>query len=85
MSNLEDSSPNSNPDAVDITYLLRRYNFKSTSQTWRWLESIGYGKDSGHWLDKIVVLKGVSLPYEFIADIDEKAWTINQNKGQTEQ
>lgn len=36
-------------EGVGITYIQKRFGFKTTKAAWNWLESIGYGKDSGLW------------------------------------
>lgn len=36
-------------EGVGITYIQKRFGFKSTKAAWDWLDSIGYGKDSGFW------------------------------------
>lgn len=36
-------------EGVGITYIQKRLGFKSTKSAWDWLDSIGYGKDSGKW------------------------------------
>lgn len=39
----------SESDGAGITAIQRSFGFKSTKAAWEWLESVGYGKDSGHW------------------------------------
>jgi anti-repressor protein len=39
----------SESDGAGITAITKAFGFKSTKDTWSWLESVGYGKESGHW------------------------------------
>lgn len=34
-------------EGVGITYIAKRFGFNNNGQAWQWLESVGYGKDSG--------------------------------------
>jgi phage regulator Rha-like protein len=49
-----DRSSGESSTGVGITYIARRLGFKSTAQCWKFLDSIGYGKDSGYWKDELI-------------------------------
>jgi hypothetical protein len=57
-------------DGVGITYLAKRYNFKTTQACRRWLESIGI-KDS-HWLVEPALVKTRKLPRELLLWLDRQ-------------
>jgi hypothetical protein len=60
-------------DGIGITYIQKRYGFKSTKQAWEWLESIGCGKFSGHWNSELVAVDRSALPRELLPKLDELA------------
>ncbi|MGB3203603.1 MAG: hypothetical protein WBB28_01305 [Crinalium sp.] len=51
-------------DGVGISYIQKRFGFRTTQAAWKWLESIGYGKDSGLWKESLCVVNAVKLPSE---------------------
>jgi anti-repressor protein len=55
-------------DGVGITYLTKRYNFKTTQACRRWLESIGI-QDS-HWLVEPALVKTRKLPRDLLPELD---------------
>lgn len=62
-------------DGVGITYIQKRYGFKSTKTAWDWLESIGCGKQSGHWETQLAAVERQSLPRDLLSKLDELAQT----------
>lgn len=67
-----DKSQDKVTEGVGITYLTKRFGFKDNCQTWQWLESIGYGKDSGKWENQLSAVTTPKLPKEAIADLARK-------------
>jgi hypothetical protein len=57
-------------DGVGITYLTKRYNFKTTQACRRWLESIGI-RDS-HWLVEPALVKTRKLPRDLLPELDRQ-------------
>jgi DNA-damage-inducible protein D len=62
-------------DGCGITYLQKRYGFKSTSATWAWLDSIGLGKESGHWHNELVGVTRQVLPRGLLDKLDDLSQT----------
>lgn len=60
-------------DGVGITYIQKRYGFKSTKAAWDWLESIGCGKQSGHWESQLAAVERQSLPRDLLGKLDDLA------------
>lgn len=60
-------------DGIGVTYIQKRYGFKSTKQVWDWLESIGCGKLSGHWASQLSAVERQILPRELLPKLDELA------------
>jgi hypothetical protein len=60
-------------DGVGITYIQKRYGFKTSKQAWEWLDSIGCGKFSGHWNSELVAIDRSALPRELLPRLDELA------------
>lgn len=56
-------------DGVGVTYVQKAMGFKSTRETWAWLESIGYGKDSGHWQLELTAVESSKLSRQLAQDI----------------
>lgn len=56
-------------DGVGITYIAKRFGFKSTKQAWAWLESIGYGKESQHWETQLSAVTHHKLPPEKLKEL----------------
>jgi phage anti-repressor protein len=57
-------------DGVGITYLTKRYNFKTTQACRRWLESIGI-LDS-HWIVEPALIKTRKLPRDLLPLLDRQ-------------
>lgn len=57
-------------DGVGITYIQKRYGFKTTKEAWAWLDSIGMGKDSNRWISEIKPVTAAVLDRECLADLD---------------
>ena len=58
-------------DGVGITYLQRRYGFRSTTEAWKALESVGLGKDNDRaWKPEIAAVTNLKLSSEYIAELD---------------
>jgi hypothetical protein len=60
-------------DGVGITAIQRQFGFNSTKQAWGWLESIGYGKESGHWMPETTAHDTLKLPRSAMKILKEKA------------
>lgn len=58
-------------EGVGITYLSKKFGFKNTKQCWAWLESIGYGKDSGFWEAQLYAGTAYKLPPEEIKNLQK--------------
>jgi hypothetical protein len=56
---------------VGITYIARRLGFKSTAQCWKFLDSIGYGKDSGYWKDELIAQHSPKLSRDDLYAIEQ--------------
>lgn len=65
-------------DGIGITYIQKRFGFKSTKQAWDWLESVGYGKLSGHWETQLAAVERQSLPRELLGKLDSMAQQGNR-------
>ena len=64
-------TPEGTFDGVGITYLQKRYGFKTTKQAWDFLERIGYGRESGKWETSLAAVERMQLPREALDRIDE--------------
>ena len=56
-------------EGVGITYLTKRFGFKNNNQTWQWLESIGYGKNSGKWEPQLIAQSALKLPKNCLLEL----------------
>ena len=65
-------TPEGTYDGVGITYIQKRYGFKTTKQAWDFLERIGYGRESGKWETSLAAVERLQLPREFISDLDDR-------------
>lgn len=65
-------------DGVGIGYLTKALGFKTNNQTWAWLESIGYGKNSGKWVEELTAHTNLKLPRDVFREL-KRAWS--QRKG----
>jgi anti-repressor protein len=58
-------------DGLGITYLQKRYGFKSTAETWKALESVGYGKNNRDaWKPELTAVENHKLNPAYVADLD---------------
>jgi anti-repressor protein len=57
-------------DGVGITYIQKRYGFKTTKEAWAWLDSIGIGKDSNRWISEIKPATAAVLDRECLPELD---------------
>lgn len=48
-------------DGVNITYITKSLGFPSTASCWKWLESVGYGKNSGKWETQLSAIANQKL------------------------
>lgn len=72
-----DSATGKSSDGVGITYIAKTLGFKTTNQCWGWLESVGYGKNSGKWKDELIAQHSPKLSRDDLAFLKEAI----QNKG----
>jgi hypothetical protein len=66
-----DRSSGESSTGVGITYIARRLGFKSTAQCWKFLDSIGYGKDSGYWKDELIAQHSPKLSRDDLYAIEQ--------------
>ena len=59
-------------EGVGITYIQKRFGFKSTKAAWDWLDSIGYGKDSGFWESQPALVHTPRLTPEHLEAVKTK-------------
>jgi anti-repressor protein len=59
-------------DGIGITSLQKQFGFKSTKAAWEWLESIGYGKHSGHWQEEMTAHTTPKLDRSVMQELKEK-------------
>lgn len=60
-------------EGVGITAIAQKLGFgKNTKACWQWLESIGYGKDSGEWELQLAAIEHHKLNSEAYEDILQK-------------
>lgn len=64
-----DKSQDKVTEGVGITYLTKRFGFKNNNQTWQFLDSIGYGKDSGKWESQLTAIETPKLPKEALREL----------------
>jgi hypothetical protein len=57
-------------DGVGITYIQKRYGFKSTKEAWGWLEAIGMGKLADCWQHQLSAVHRSAMPREHLAQLD---------------
>jgi phage anti-repressor protein len=57
-------------DGVGITYLQKRYGFKTTKDTWSVLESVGCGKNSDVWTTQLRAVESSVIDRSILKDID---------------
>ena len=60
-------------DGVGITYIQKRFGFKSTKSAWAWLNSIGYGRDSGKWKPELTAVESYKLDVALLDELDALA------------
>jgi len=59
-------------DGFGITALQKQFGFKTTKSAWDWLESIGYGKESGHWQKEFTALETAKIDRSAMATLKQK-------------
>lgn len=59
-------------EGVGITYIQKRFGFKTTKAAWNWLETIGYGKDSGLWESQPALVHTPRLTPEHLEVVSAK-------------
>jgi len=60
-------------EGIGITAVAQKLGFgKNTKACWQWLESIGYGKDSGHWELQLSAVENHKLNPEILGEILQK-------------
>lgn len=58
-------------DGLGITYLQKRYGFKTTNECWKALESVGYGKTNRDaWKPELTAIENHKLNPSYISDLD---------------
>lgn len=68
-------------DGVGITYLQRRYGFRSTTETWKALESVGLGKDNDQaWKPEIAAVTNLKLKHQYIEELDRLFSRMSRQK-----
>ena len=60
-------------EGIGITAVAQKLGFgKNTKACWAWLDSIGYGKDSGHWELQLSAVENHKLNPEVLGEILQK-------------
>jgi hypothetical protein len=60
-------------EGIGITTVAQKLGFgKNTKACWAWLDSIGYGKDSGHWELQLSAVENHKLKLEALNEILQK-------------
>jgi phage regulator Rha-like protein len=67
-----DKSTDRVTEGVGITYLTKKFGFNNNNQTWQWLESIGYGKDSDKWETQLAAVTALKLPKESVRELENR-------------
>lgn len=57
-------------DGVGITYIQKRYGFKSTKEAWDVLESVGCGKGSDIWKPQLRAVESAVIDRSILSDLD---------------
>jgi hypothetical protein len=57
-------------DGVGITYLQKRYGFKSSKEAWVALESVGCGKESDVWKPQLRAVESAVIDRSILPDLD---------------
>lgn len=71
-------TPTDTYEGVGITYIQKKYGFKTTKAAWAWLDSIGCGKNSGMWQLQLAAVEQHKLPPYALAEIARK---FSEKKG----
>lgn len=58
-------------DGVGITYIAKRFGFKTTAQCWAWLDRVGYGKDSEHWNQELTAIHSSKLSWDDLQYLED--------------
>lgn len=71
---------------VGITYLQKRYGFKTTKEAWAVLDSVNCGKDSDIWRSQLTAVESSVIDRSILSDIDalisdatRQKWVGEQN------
>jgi hypothetical protein len=67
-------------DGVGITYLQKRYGFKSTKEAWAVLELIGCGKGSDIWKPQLRAVESDVIDRSILPDIDRLVYESKQRQ-----
>jgi phage anti-repressor protein len=67
-------------DGIGITYLQKRYGFKSTKEAWTALDSIGCGKDSDVWKSQLRAVESQVIDRSILSDIDALMVDANRQR-----
>lgn len=67
-------------DGIGITYLQKRYGFKSTKEAWAVLDSIGCGKDSDVWKSQLRAVESQVIDRSILSDIDALIVDANRQR-----
>lgn len=59
-------------DGIGITAIQKQFGFSSTKKAWEWLESIGYGKNSGYWKPETTAHDTLKLDRAALKDLKSK-------------
>ncbi len=59
-------------EGVGITYIQKKYGFKTTKAAWVWLDSVGCGKESGMWQLQLAAVESHKLPPYALAEIAKR-------------
>lgn len=57
-------------EGVGITYIQKRYGFKSTKEAWGWLDRIGMGKFSKIWKSEKKIVEASVIPRDCLIELD---------------
>jgi hypothetical protein len=66
-------------DGVGITAIMKEFGFKNTAQTWKWLESLGYGKNTKHWQQELTAIPAARISRDAVKELRKLA---AQRKGE---
>jgi anti-repressor protein len=68
-------------DGLGITYLQKRYDFKTTAECWKALDSVGYGKTNRDaWKPELTAVENHKLNPSYISDLDSLFSEMSRQK-----